>query len=184
MTKFSKSPDDPFIASSERCHDNKTLRNVLLDYRLTPETLVGLLADKNRVTPTGPWESSQGDNVRAITTTRGKAQKRALSIRIIGAVLGGAFLIGPMWLVVLRRHIFLSLGVTTGCVTVFGLLMAFELGELGDVFTATFAYAAILMVFVGVMMQVLISSNTQNSAGGPGSTSNSTSNCTTTSAMH
>lgn len=92
----------------------------------------------------------------AIANTRGQTLKKALWSRLVGALLGGVFLIGPMWLLVLVREIWVHLGVTTGCVFAFGLLASWSLSTLGEVFAATLAYAAVLMVFVGVMLQAII----------------------------
>lgn len=57
-----------------------------------------------------------------------------------------------MWLLVLKQELYIQLGVTTGCVSAFGLLMAWYLATLEAVFASTLAYSAVLMVFVGVMM--------------------------------
>ncbi|KAF2178706.1 hypothetical protein K469DRAFT_326820 [Zopfia rhizophila CBS 207.26] len=65
------------------------------------------------------------------------------------------FLIGPMWLLVLKCELFFLLGATTVCVTGFGFLMACYVDGLKYVFVRTLAYAAVLMVFVGVIMQEL-----------------------------
>lgn len=53
----------------------------------------------------------------------------------------------------LKQEIYISLGLTMGCVAAFGLLMVSKMESLEAVFAATFAYAAVLMVFVGVIMQ-------------------------------
>ena len=62
-------------------------------------------------------------------------------------------MVAPMWVLVLKRDMWVHLGVTTGCVFAFGFLASWSLGTLEGVFAATLAYAAVLMVFVGVMMQ-------------------------------
>lgn len=67
--------------------------------------------------------------------------------------MGGAFLVAPMWLLALKQDLYLQLGITTGCVSIFGLLVAWYLSSLEAVFTACIAYAAVLMVFVGAMIQ-------------------------------
>lgn len=70
-------------------------------------------------------------------------------------MIGGAFLIGPMWGLVLKREVYFYLGLTTGCVSAFGFLMAWYLDTVEAVFTVTLAYSAVLMVFVGVSTQAL-----------------------------
>lgn len=89
----------------------------------------------------------------SIASPRPQTMKRAFWSRLLGAGIGGAFLIAPMWLLALRRELDLHLGVTTVCVSGFGFLMAWVLDRLEAVFAATLAYAAVLMVCVGVMIQ-------------------------------
>ncbi|PNP54164.1 hypothetical protein THARTR1_05371 [Trichoderma harzianum] len=149
MGRFLGSPDDPFIASSERAHDDMFLTSAIM-FHSKEAADIALL---ETAIPTGPWEARRQKLVKPIASTRGETRKKAFLSRIGGAVVGGAFLIFPMWLMVLKQEIYLSLGVTTGCVAAFGVLMALSMGSLDAVFTATFAYAAVLMVFVGVMMQ-------------------------------
>ena len=55
-----------------------------------------------------------------------------------------------MWGLVLNREVYFHLGLTTGCVLAFGFLMAWYLNTLEAVFAATLAYAAVLIVVVGV----------------------------------
>ncbi|RFU81439.1 hypothetical protein TARUN_751 [Trichoderma arundinaceum] len=151
MARFSSSPDDPFIASSERTHDDIFLTRAVTLYGKDAASIAPI----ESATRMGPWEDGHHQYVKPIAHTRGETQKKALLSRIWGGMIGGAFLIGPMWLLVMKQELYLSLGVTTGCVVGFGLLMAWTLGSLEAVFGATFAYAAVLMVFVGVMMQNL-----------------------------
>ncbi|KAK4079533.1 hypothetical protein Trihar35433_638 [Trichoderma harzianum] len=148
MGRFYNSPDDPFTASSERIHDDIYLKSAI--------TLHGKeaadIAPVETAIPTGPWEDRHRQSAKSIANTRGETQEKAFFSNW-GALVGGAFVIFPMWLMVLKQEIYLSLGVTTGCVAAFGLLMALSMGSLDAVFAATFAYAAVLMVFVGVVMQ-------------------------------
>ncbi|EHK15438.1 uncharacterized protein TRIVIDRAFT_228472 [Trichoderma virens Gv29-8] len=155
MSRFHNSPDDPFIAASERIHDDIYLKSAItLHGRVASD-----VAPVETAIPTGPWEDRHKQSVKPIASTRGETRKKAFSSRIGGAVIGGTFFIGPMWLTALKQEIYLSLGVTTGCVVAFGLLMASFVGSLEAVFAATFAYAAVLVVFVGVMMQNMSSSS-------------------------
>ena len=159
MAKFSRQPNDPYIASSERSHDNNLLQRAMNHRGKTasdwgnlsdPDNLVNL---KKYAASTGPWEDpSAALYASPIANTRGETLRRALWSRVGGACVGGIFLIGPMWLLVLKQQLYLLLGVTTGCVSAFGLLMAWYLNTLETVFMATLAYAAVLMVFVGVVM--------------------------------
>lgn len=58
--------------------------------------------------PTGPWdrEPVDGKRVEAIGTTRELSLKRAFWSRFVGSMIGGAFLVGPMWLLVSSRDIY------------------------------------------------------------------------------
>lgn len=72
------------------------------------------------------------------------------------AILGGVFLVGPMWLMVLQNELYTTLISTTGFVFGFGLVLSLvptfvdgaKVG-LDTVMSATAAYAAVLVVFVG-----------------------------------
>lgn len=66
--------------------------------------------------------------------------------RLSVALVGGAFLIGPMWLMVLDPRLHTALVSTTVYVAFFGLLMAYHLDDLKDVMSSTAAYAAVLVV--------------------------------------
>ncbi|EGO55862.1 hypothetical protein NEUTE1DRAFT_47895 [Neurospora tetrasperma FGSC 2508] len=107
--------------------------------------------------PTGPWETGDGTSSRksasALVNTRTASAKIAFWERVGAAVIGGAFLIGPMWILALERNLFVHLGVATACVTAFGLSCSFYLKTVDGVFAATLAYAAVIMVFVGVVLE-------------------------------
>ncbi|KAJ0108160.1 hypothetical protein J7T55_000125 [Diaporthe amygdali] len=151
MGRFAGQRHDPFRVSSERFQEKILLDRVAIRLGKT-------VADFTHLQPealaTGPWED--GESVmRPIGGTRGETFRRALWSRIASTLVGAAFLIGPMWLLVLNQNLYLQLGVTTGCVVMFGLVMVAALETLEAVFAATLAYAAVLMVFVGVVMDGL-----------------------------
>lgn len=66
------------------------------------------------------------------------------------AMAGGAFLIVPMWVMVLHNTLYTGLVSTTVFVTFFGMLSAYYVREENDVIPTTAAYAAVLVVFVGL----------------------------------
>lgn len=68
----------------------------------------------------------------------------------MGALVGAAFLVRPIWLLALKQEIYLQPGVTTSCIIAFGLIMVVSLDALDAVFAETLAYAAVLMAFVGM----------------------------------
>ncbi|KAM0258097.1 hypothetical protein ACHAQJ_004002 [Trichoderma viride] len=101
----------------------------------------------------GRWETER-DRPEPIGGTRGgnfrKAWVKGFQQRVSVAAVGGAFLIGPMWLMVLHKTLYTALVSTTVFVVLFGLVMAVWLDKLMDVMSATAAYAAVLVVFVGL----------------------------------
>lgn len=67
-------------------------------------------------------------------------------------MLRGAFLVGPLWLLALRRDLFFYLGAATILVTGFGVLLTLYMAVPGQVFAGTLVYAVVLVVFVGLMV--------------------------------
>ncbi|KUI57891.1 hypothetical protein VP1G_10993 [Cytospora mali] len=63
---------------------------------------------------------------------------------------GAIMLLGPMWLMVLHKTLYTGLVTTTVCVVFLGALCSFLLDKPMDVLSATFTYAAVLVVFVGL----------------------------------
>lgn len=82
-----------------------------------------------------------------------KAWYLAFKDRVLLAAVGGAFLVGPMWLMVLQSGLYTTLITTTVSVAGFGILMAYFLEEGKDVLGSTAAYATVLVVFVGASTQ-------------------------------
>ena len=154
MENRSKSSRDPFLATGEYAVDN---------YVLNSNIESGLANDPDMVhlASLQPWEYFGTDDQRhhyeSICGTRNAnlAKSWALGFqqRILLAILGGAFLIGPMWLMVLRSGQYTSLIITTSFVAGFGIIMAYFLEEGKDVLASTAAYAAVLVVFVGTSTQ-------------------------------
>lgn len=140
---------DPFIFSSSRQLEGKILELELRD------TLRHLRQSK------GEWEDiAFRDPVYRDNLTRGRLSKEAKiqqALQRLGmAVVGGVFLIGPMWLMVLKKELYTTLITTTAFVFGFGLLMSivpvFVAGTkigMEAVLSATAGYAAVLVVFVG-----------------------------------
>jgi hypothetical protein len=130
MLTCTSRPRDPFLVTGERLIDDYVVKMTL------GGTDPGSLPELPAV---GPWETksepiggTRNENVR-------KTESRSFRGRLGIATLGGAFLIGPMWLMVLHQTQYTSLISTTVCVVVFGLLMARHLGVMGS----TAAYAAV-----------------------------------------
>lgn len=69
---------------------------------------------------------------------------------LVLASVGAALLLGPMWLMVLHNTLYTGLITTTVCVAVFGLVVVSRLDKPMDVLSATAAYAAVLVILVGL----------------------------------
>lgn len=145
MENRSESIRDPFLATGEYGVDNYIL-NCNIDSVLAKDI-------SNRVDSLKPWDSESDQSNEPITGTRGrnveKTWYRGFRERLVIAAAGGAFLVGPMWIMVLHGGLYTSLISTTAFVTAFGILMAYFLNEAKDVLASTAAYAAVLVVFVG-----------------------------------
>jgi len=98
-------------------------------------------------------EPRDGNNWRMITEARHIGNKKdafALFLkRLRMAAIEGAFLLGPMLMMVLHRSVLTSLLTTSLCVIAFGLTLAIYLEKPFEVLSGTAAYAAVLVVFVG-----------------------------------
>uniref|UniRef100_A0A093VFN2 DUF6594 domain-containing protein n=1 Tax=Talaromyces marneffei PM1 TaxID=1077442 RepID=A0A093VFN2_TALMA len=146
MGKHIELPKDPFYVTGERFIERCMLQ----------------VAMKNRENDIHPlqcseavreWET-EGTQPAPIGGTRNRNFQQAwvkdFRKRIGVAMVGGIFLIAPMWLMVLHNTLYISLVATTVCVALFGLLMASVLEKPIDVMSGTAAYAAVLVVFVGL----------------------------------
>jgi hypothetical protein len=90
------------------------------------------------------------------TTKRQKAE--AFSKRLFMAAFGGAALVGPMIIMTLHPTKATNLATTSAFVIVVAGLLAYVMNDATskDVITATAAYAAVLVVFVGASAPVAI----------------------------
>jgi hypothetical protein len=70
-------------------------------------------------------------------------------LRLRMAAIGGAFMIGPMLIMVLHRSLLTSLLTASLCVVAFGLILTIYLEKPFEVLSGTAAYAAVMVVFVG-----------------------------------
>lgn len=143
MVTCSQKPDDPFLVTGERLVDDYMLTQVLEQFKDQLQT-------KEPISVPAPWDEKS----RSVGGTRNenvaKAWAKGFHSRIAMAALGGFLLVGPMWLMVLHHTLYTCLVTTTVFVAVFGLLMARWLDKPMDVMSATAAYAAVLVVFVGL----------------------------------
>ncbi|ROW10731.1 hypothetical protein VPNG_05128 [Cytospora leucostoma] len=146
MREYSKRPRDNFLATGERHIDRYVTRKVIKKVLGGYDELEGV----SKTTPVGPWETDS----RPIGETRRSTTKALLlkesHDRLLLAIAGAVLLLGPMWLMVLHETLYTGLITTTVCVAVFGLVVVNRLEKPMDVLSATAAYAAVLVVFVGL----------------------------------
>ncbi|KAI1411432.1 hypothetical protein F5Y13DRAFT_200996 [Hypoxylon sp. FL1857] len=139
MVKFSYEKTDPFIVTAERRVDGILMRNAMKQKEARAKEL-------------DPYHFSgiSSKNLAPITIPRSEATFKSFTARIWVAAVGGLFLIVPMWIMVLHKTLWTGLATTTAFVAAFGLLMAYVLSESIHVLSSSAAYAAVLVVFVGL----------------------------------
>ncbi|KAF3011355.1 hypothetical protein E8E14_007893 [Neopestalotiopsis sp. 37M] len=145
MGQFIWQSGDPFIITGERFVDR-----CMLDAAMKG---LGNDDDLRLIKPTRKWEDEfvipapiGGTRDRNLQTVLWKG----FFERMLLAILGSIFLVGPMWLMVLHNTIYTALITTTACILIFGFAMALSLTKPMDVMASTAAYAAVLVVFVGL----------------------------------
>ncbi|KAK3291386.1 uncharacterized protein B0H64DRAFT_331010 [Chaetomium fimeti] len=143
MQNRARSNRDPFLVTGEYYTDNYILGQYLS---------AGLQAQELETAGSvGDWETD--DSRQTVCGTRGDNLSRTWFVnfrrRVAIAAVGGLFLVGPMWLMVLYNKLYAQLISTTVFVTAFGIVMAIFLNKDDAVLASTAAYAAVLVVFVG-----------------------------------
>jgi hypothetical protein len=142
---------DPFIISSNRYVDAAILNAALLDVPLELREVlsVRLVKGKEKFNFVPPLEAAaQAIGGTRIRMTR-KQRSTAFIKRILYSIIGGAFLVGPMWLMIKVDTLYASLVSTSVFVFVAGIDLAWALENPVAVVSTTAAYAAVLVVFVG-----------------------------------
>ncbi|KAH9907736.1 hypothetical protein F4778DRAFT_445296 [Xylariomycetidae sp. FL2044] len=148
MIQCSRMPRDPFHVTGERKTDayviDTTLQkmNIHLEHKDLPA--------HEPIMVRGPWEEDWLPIGGPRDLNLAWAWKAGFKKRIVTAAMGGLFLIGPMWLMVLRNGLYTNLLAATVFVSAFGVLMAWQVDQPKEVMSNTAAYAAVLVVFVGL----------------------------------
>ncbi len=114
--------------------------------KLSDEAPAATPAQTQRIQLSEPIGGSRPDRLKSLL-------QRAYWLRVGENVVGGAFVIGPMWLLALKQDLIFQLGATTVCGAGFGAILAWYSDASGQGFAATLAYAAVVMVFVDVMVE-------------------------------
>ena len=158
MLQCSNRTRDPCIVTSTRTLDHKVLEAVMKDI---------LGKEEEEAAPTGTDSESLIQLLRSqyparrrnwewfdaipMVGTRSHGRHSSLLQRLFVAAVGAAFLVGPMWLMMVNNGLYTALGSSTAFITVFGALMAYFLEKNNEVVAGTVAYAAVLVVFVGLV---------------------------------
>lgn len=149
MVECAQRPRDVFLATCERSIDRTVLRKVIGGLPRGARNRTMRFNEDDATTVSEPWEPDYES--APIPGTRRNATNQSFWNRVKMATIGGIFLLGPMWLMVLAKTWrYTGLVTTTACVFLFGLYMSFAVEKPMDVLTSTAAYAAVLVVFVGV----------------------------------
>ena len=147
MTACSKRERDPFLATGEYWIDHRVIQRAM-------ESVPREFRD-------GPFDIIQSiqkwryeDDTSTIGGTRNASNRKLATKgfykRLRTAAISGVFLLGPMWLMALHHELHTALVSTTLAVALFGFGMSWFLEKESDVLASTAAYAAVLVVFVGL----------------------------------
>lgn len=148
--------DDPFVMTSYRHLEDLTLKDELETFPVEDRTYLARRSWMKGIDygelDWGNTEVAQGnpDNFN-----RGQLNKvaefRSFTARLGIAAFGGAFLVGPMWLMALDSRKYTGLITTTIFTFAFAVVMARLLRKESTavVISSTAAYTAVLVVFVG-----------------------------------
>lgn len=137
MDEFSQTRSiDPFHMSGQG-----KLDRIILD-----ASLAGIEKRRMKMRDAQRWDKE----IKAFIPSRSDSRYKRLFSRIVLSAVGARFLIGPMWLMMLETGMYVALISTSAFVIVFGVMMACVLNVHIHVLSSTAAYAAVLVVFVGL----------------------------------
>ncbi|KAK7994902.1 hypothetical protein PG990_013675 [Apiospora arundinis] len=145
MIKWSNTPQDLFLVTGERFLDRILLQEYLGARR-------GDLLGRSIEVP-GPWEQDLRP-VGGFRDENDRTKKRkGVKQRLLMATLGASFLIVPMAIMSLENTLPVCLITSTCFAVAFGLNMVVYLTGSKEVLSSTAAYAAVLVVFVGLRVE-------------------------------
>lgn len=148
MSSRSKESVDPFLVTGERSVDHHVMSIAMGKFR---DHFVSESNNFEKFDSIGSWKGEEAIPIGGTRKENNKASEwKNFRKRLRMAVLGGVFLLTPMWLMVLHKTKYTALVSTTVFVALFGLIMAKFLEKEMDVLSVTAAYAAVLVVFVGL----------------------------------
>ncbi|KAK1831551.1 hypothetical protein QBC39DRAFT_89498 [Podospora conica] len=148
MTSCSTRPADPFVVSAERLTDDEVLQRASFVHHAfdAPADYAAL----DPVSTLYKWESAREPIGGTRSATHWHGWYTGFLQRLWFGLVGGVFLLAPMWIMVLHRTRDTCLATTTAFVVAFAGVLAWRMEKPADVLAATLAYAAVLVVFVGL----------------------------------
>jgi hypothetical protein len=135
MQQQSQQSPNPFHITIDTPNNRRILREAMSGVEDATEPL--------RWRPSLPDSSVETEDRRPLTW-------KIFLPRALVAALGTIFLFAPMWLIVLHKTRYTALITTTVFVVVFGLTMTWIQKNLREAISSTSAYAALMIVFVGL----------------------------------
>lgn len=138
--------NDPFVVTSKRVVDANVLNVLINQIPLEVRRTENEFAAVNFATPVESRAHPIGET-RSVVARKQKIH--SFLERLVIALVGGAFLVVPVWIMVLYRAKYTSLVVTSSAVVLCGIVTAWKLERSEHVLSVTAAYAAVLVVFVG-----------------------------------
>ncbi|KAI0122437.1 hypothetical protein F4814DRAFT_408714 [Daldinia grandis] len=144
---------DPFLIRSQKKVDAAVLERALLGIpveKLEKELFTPNLDGIPKVNFVPPLEQEPTAIGGTRTEMTRKQWMEAFIKRALVSIIGGAFLTGPMWIMILVTTTYASPIITTVFVFIAGIAAARVLDNTLSVVSVTAAYAAVLVVFVGV----------------------------------
>lgn len=141
--------DDPFVVVTERVIDGAVLRSLLNNEISAEQRKADGLETITKETFAPPLEK-ESQPIGGTRLARTEKQKTEDFIsRVVFSLVGGVFLVAPMWLMVLHNTKYTALISTSVFVIAAGVVAAWKLEQPIAVLSTTAAYAAVLVVFVG-----------------------------------
>ena len=138
---------DPFVMQSSKCLEAAILREHLSGIRPTVVQNAQYNFDSSFA---GPKHTENPEYVGGYRTkTNQETKLKAFSVRLAMAAIGWAFIVGSILVMVLHSSRIKALCTTSVYVLASGVSVARALEKPFDVLSATAAYAAVLVVFVG-----------------------------------
>ncbi|PQE04237.1 VIT family domain-containing protein [Rutstroemia sp. NJR-2017a BVV2] len=148
--------NDPFILTTSRLRDKNLINESLKEFfektsSMTSDQKADYHIPKLHQDVAQPHDKNRSSTLfgGSRTEMHRKAKFENFLQRLAMAGVGGAFLIGPMLLMVLKKTLLTTLLTTSVCVIAFGFTLAVYLDQPFNVLSGTAAYAAVLVVFVG-----------------------------------